>query len=96
MYDVRHVRVTIVVDSNRIPEVLDALVRYNFITIINIQLDVVDSFLEVKDGYYYGGTPVSKLTLELETIWLREWTAQFMPPELKQALGIPAEPQTTG
>ena len=27
LYDVRHVRVTIVVDSNRIPEVLDALVR---------------------------------------------------------------------
>ncbi|MCH8342695.1 MAG: hypothetical protein IH983_01775 [Planctomycetes bacterium] len=96
LYDVRHVRLTIVVDSSRIPEVLDALVRYNFITIINTQLDVVDSFSEVKDGYYYGGTPVSRLTLELETIWLREWTAQFMPPELKQALGIPAEPQTTG
>ncbi len=96
LYDVRHVQLTIVVDSSRIPEVLDALVRYNFITIINTQLDVVDSFSEVKDGYYYGGTPVSMLTLELETIWLREWTAQFMPPELKQALGIPAEPRTTG
>ncbi len=96
LYDVRHVQLSIVVDSSRIPEVLDALVRYNFITIINTQLDVVDSFSEVKDGYYYGGTPVSKLTLELETIWLREWTAQFMPPELKQALDIPAEPQTTG
>ncbi|MCZ6611548.1 MAG: hypothetical protein O6941_02845 [Planctomycetota bacterium] len=96
LYDVRHVQLTIVVDSSRIPEVLDALVRYNFMTIINTQLKSVDSFLEVKDGYYYGGTPVSELTLELETIWLREWTAQFMPLELKQALGIPSEPQTTG
>ncbi|MCH8152998.1 MAG: hypothetical protein IH830_11590 [Planctomycetes bacterium] len=96
LYDVRHVQLTIVVDSSRIPEVLDALVRYNFMTIINTQLDVVDSFSEVKDGYYYGGTPVSMLTLELETIWLREWTAQFMPPELKQALDIPEEPPTTG
>ena len=43
-------------------------------------------------GYFYGGGPVSMLTLQLETVWLREWTADFMPSALRQALGIPARP----
>ena len=33
--------------------------------------------------------------LNLETVWLRDWTQQFMPEAVKQALGIPvAQPET--
>ena len=93
LYDVRFVELMIIVDSSRIPDVFDALAKQNFITVLNAQLDAVDPFAAVKDGYFYGTTPVSMLTLDLETVWLREWTAQFMPVELKQALRIPIEPQ---
>jgi hypothetical protein len=27
--------------------------------------------------------------MTLETIWLRDWTAQFMPDDLKRTLGVP-------
>ena len=96
IYDVRHVELQVVVDTRRIPEVLDALSRQNFITITDARVDAEDIFSAVKDGYFYGRGPVVTLTLQLETIWLREWTAPFMPPELKQALGIPVETQSTG
>jgi hypothetical protein len=96
LYDVRDVRLEIVVDSARIPEVFDALARQNFMTVINAQVDAMDLFAAIKDGYFYGTAPVSLLTLDIETIWLREWTAQYMPAELKQALGIPIEAPKTG
>ncbi len=96
LYDVRDVRLEIVVDSARIPEVFDALARQNFMTVINAQVDSMDLFGAIKDGYFYGTAPVSLLTLDIETIWLREWTAQFMPTGLKQALGIPIEAPKTG
>jgi len=97
LYDVRLVELVIVVESARIPEIFDALARRNFITVIApVQVDALDLFAAIRDGYFYGAAPVSRLTLTLETIWLREWTAQYMPAELKQALGIPIEAPTTG
>ncbi|MHC4650673.1 MAG: hypothetical protein ACYTES_07415 [Planctomycetota bacterium] len=96
LYDVRSVELVIVAETARIPEVFDALARQNFMTVINAQIDAMDLFGAIKDGYFYGAAPVSLLTLELETIWLREWTAQFMPVELKQALGIPIEAPPQG
>jgi hypothetical protein len=97
LYDVRLVELVVVVETEKIPEVFDALARQNFITVISpVQIDAVDLFAAIKDGYFYGPAPVSELTLTLETIWLREWTAGFMPAELKQALGIPIEAEKTG
>ncbi len=96
LYDVRDVRLEIVVDSAKIPEIFDALARQNFMTVINARIDAQDLFAAIRDGYFYGTAPVSLLTLDIETIWLREWTAQFMPTGLKQALGIPIEAPKTG
>ncbi|MHC4416556.1 MAG: hypothetical protein ACYS0G_14890 [Planctomycetota bacterium] len=96
LYDVRYARLVIVVDSSRIPEVMDALTRQNFITITNTKVDAVDTFADIKDGYFYGSALVSMLTLELETVWLREWTLPFMPREVKQTLGIPIPEPTAG
>ena len=96
LFDVRLVEVVLIIDSERLPEVFDALAKYNFMTITNARVETVDLFLAIKDGYFYGSKPVSRVTLELETIWFREWTTQFMPLELKQALGIPVEAESTG
>ncbi len=96
LFDVRLVEVILIVDSQRMPEVFDALAKYNFMTITNARVETVDLFLAIKDGYFYGSKPVSRVTLELETVWFREWTAQVMPREIKQALGIPVEAESTG
>ena len=89
LYDVRWVSLVIVVDTARMPEVFDALAQRNFITITDAAIQPVDPFSALKDGYFYGTAPASQVTLELETIWFRQWTAQFMPDELKRALGVP-------
>jgi len=96
LFDVRLVEVVLIIDSERLPEVFDALAKYNFMTITNARVETEDLFLAIKDGYFYGSKPVSRVKLELETIWFREWTTQFMPLELKQALGIPVEAESTG
>ena len=93
LYDVRLIQLVLIVETARIPVVLDALSRKNFITILDAKLEAVDAFEEVGEGYFYGSAGVSKLTLDLETVWLREWTAPLMPPDLKLALGIPVVTQ---
>jgi hypothetical protein len=97
LYDVRDVELVVILDTARMPEVFDALARQNFITIIDeVQIEPVDLYQAIENGYFYGSQPVSRVVLTLETIWLREWTAQFMPVELKQALGIPTDTGKTG
>jgi hypothetical protein len=97
LYDVRDVRLVIVVETARMPEVFDALARQNFMTIIDeVVVEPVDLYEAIGDGYFYGTEPVSLVTLTVETIWLREWTSEFMPVELKQALGIPVQQNNAG
>ena len=47
------------------------------------------------NGFIYGIEPVSTVNLRIETIWLREWTADAMPGDLREALGIKGTPKTT-
>ncbi len=97
LYDVRWVTLVAIVETARMPEVFDALARRNFITITNAEVAPVDPFSDLRDGYFYGQQPVSIVTLTLETIWFREWTAPYMPPSVKVARGIPSdEPNPDG
>jgi hypothetical protein len=32
------------------------------------------------------------VNIRLESVWLREWTADAMPSDLREALGIQSEP----
>ena len=92
LYDVRYVQLDLDVATDRLPDVLDALARQNFITVINMAIAPVDPFEVAESGYLYEGA-VSRVSLQLETIWLRDWTAQFMPPEVKRMLGVYAPPE---
>ncbi len=92
LYDVITVELDVVVETARLPQVLDALSRYNFITVTGVHLQEIDPFDAAQAGYFYGAAPVCGAHLTLETIWLRGWTAQFMPGTVKQVLGVPAEP----
>lgn len=90
LYDVRYVDVDLIVDTSRIPEVIDALSQWNFITVIGMKTAPADPYLAAASGYYYGAAPVSHLSLRLETIWFRQWTSEFMPESVRQQLGIPS------
>jgi hypothetical protein len=92
LYDVWYVGVDLIVDSAQVPALFDALARQNFMTVVDAQVDTVDPFEDLRAGYVYGTAPVSRVSLVVETIWIREWTAPLMPAELKAALGIPMPP----
>ena len=59
-------------------------------------LRCLDPFVHVAQGYFYGSSTLSQVSLKLETIWLREWTKDFMPEALKTALGIPIDQDSSG
>ncbi len=88
MFDLVKIRLQCVVDTERIPEVLDAFAQYNLLTIIDLQLRPVDKIDALASGFDYGPASVSQLTVVFESVWLRSWTTEFMPNEVKKALGI--------
>lgn len=88
LYDVVYVDLEMIVDAERLPEVLDALGQYNFMTVIALSIGPVDAYEAARSGYFYGSAPLAHVSLRLETIWLRAWTSQFMPKSIKRALGV--------
>ncbi len=88
MYDVVKSRLKCVVDTQRIPEILESFAKYNFLTVVDLDLTPVDKFIALAQGYDYGPASVSELTVVFESIWLRSWTTTYMPNEVKGILGI--------
>lgn len=88
IYDVRNVEVVLVAATEQLPKVFDAIAARNFMTVLDVSLRPADPFEAARRGYIYGTQPVSEVTMRIETIWLREWTAPFMPADARAALGI--------
>ncbi len=93
LYDTRLARVRVVVSSARLPELFDALARTNFMTVTDLRLSEVDVWNDLEQGYFYGPEHVLRAEFEVETLWLRDWVAPLMPREVREALGVPTEPQ---
>jgi hypothetical protein len=91
MFDIVKVRLRCIVDTQRIPEILDGFSKYNFTTVVDVDLKPVDKFEAIAKGYEYGKASVSQLTVVLEGIWLRSWTTEYMPKKVKEILGIPVD-----
>jgi hypothetical protein len=88
LYDLLQVRLTVVVDTKRIPQVLNSLATHNFLTVIDLSLRPTDKLVAMGAGFHYGTASVSEMTVVLEAAWLRSWTDDFMPDSVKKALGI--------
>lgn len=88
LYDVYPIDLELIVDSTRIPEILDAIAQENFFTITDLSIRPADPFFAASEGYMYGLAPVCYLDLTVETVWLRQWTSEKMPEAGKKALGI--------
>lgn len=90
-YDVVNARVTLVVDAARIPRLFQAIAETNLMTVLDMDITEVDIWGDLRQGYFYGNAPVVRVSLEIETIWLREWTTPMMPESVKKALGMTVE-----
>lgn len=86
-YDVRHVWLTVVVDSARLIELLDNLSKVNFITVLKVGVRDVDEYDALRDGYVYGSGDAVEANILLETVWLRHWTNPLMPISVRQKIG---------
>jgi hypothetical protein len=95
VYDVRTITCELIVATSGLPAVMDAIARRNFMTVLNASIVPADAFAAARDGFLYGIEPVSTLRLEIESVWFREWTAESMPLELREALGIQSDPPST-
>ncbi len=85
LYDVRHVALEATVELERIPEVIDALSARNFMSVVDLSFEMVDSFADARRGYIYGDESVARVTMVIETIWFREWMRDYMPPSVARA-----------
>jgi hypothetical protein len=92
LYDVRHADLTVIVDSSRLTDLVNAISRTNFMTVIGCKLSEVDAWKDLDEGYYYGPAHVVRAALKVETIWLRSWTVPLMPEEIKIKLGVVEAP----
>jgi len=89
VYDVRYATVTLLVDSAMAPRVFDAFAATNLMSIIDVDIVRVEDLREhLRAGYVYTRSPASivRMTLRVETLWLRDWTMELAPPEVRRAL----------
>jgi hypothetical protein len=94
LYDVRRVKLEVIVAMDKLPRFFDALAETNFITVTDVDLEAVNVAAELTTGYFYGSDYVVKANMTLEVLLLRSWTEPYMPDGIKFRLGIP--PQPTG
>lgn len=88
LYDVRHALLDVVVDYQRLPELINALARVNFMTVLHVQVEDVDEYQALREGYVYGNDDVVRARLVVETIWLRQWAEPLMPPLVRAYVGL--------
>ena len=91
-YDIRMVELTLVVGSQQLPRIFDAFAQTNYMTVTDVDLNEVDVWEDLEQGYFYGPDHVVRAVLQIETVWLRSWTTDLMPDAVRTALGVPLEP----
>lgn len=91
-YDMREVTVEMIVAPEKLPYLFDALARTNYMTVLKCELDTVDVVDDLSKGYYYGNDHVVRAMMTIETVWIRDWTKQYMPKTVRVSLGIQDTP----
>lgn len=89
VYDVRQAELVAVVASQKLPALIDAIGRTNYMTVVDVDLAPVDVWGDLNQGYYYGADHVVRATIQIETVWLRSWTESMMPDPVRTKLGLP-------
>lgn len=93
IYDIRYVDIQMIVSSQRLPAVLAAFPRTNFMTVVGLNFSDYDPSADLREGFDYGAEHLVRADIRVETVWLRGWMKQWMPPKVRAALGIPEDPK---
>jgi hypothetical protein len=95
LYDIRYATVELIVDPLRLPLVIDAINRTNFMTVLEQRARTIPPGADLSFGYDYGQLNLVQATLRIELVYFREWRVPAMPPEIRTRLGI-ASPAAEG
>jgi thiaminase II len=88
LYDVRHARVRAVIDYRLLPDIVNGMSHNNFMTVLNVEVENIDEFAALREGYFYGSGDCVEATLLIESLWLRSWTVPLMPPRVRTYLQV--------
>jgi hypothetical protein len=88
IYDVRHVWLSVVIDSQRMPEFFDNLAQVNFMTVLKMKISDEDEYKAAEQGYVYGACDAVRVDMLIETLWLRDWTTKWMPGDVRTMLDV--------
>lgn len=88
LYDVRQVRMSLIVDAAKLPELIAGIQSSNFMTVLDVDLNSVDVWDELTQGFWYGPVPVVEAQITVEVVFLRSWTVPLMPTAVRDALGV--------
>lgn len=83
-YDVRSSTMKLIVSSARMPQLINAISKTNFMTVTDLEFNEVDRFKDLEQGFYYGDEHVVEAKVTIESVWLRGWTLAMMPEAEKQ------------
>lgn len=89
IYDVRHARVVLHIEWDKLPMFYENLRATNFMSILDMQIRDVDEYAVLRHGgYVYGEGDVVEVEMVIETLWFRTWTTPFMPPTVRKRLAV--------
>ena len=88
VFDVRHTKLTIDIEWAELPRFMDELRATNFMTVIDAEVQDLDEYKLLREGYVYGSADVVRAELLIESLWFREWTGPLMPKIVRQRLLI--------
>ncbi|MCA9274131.1 MAG: hypothetical protein KDA31_13930 [Phycisphaerales bacterium] len=94
LYDVRTVKVTLIASYKKLPSLINAISSENFMTVLDADIYSIDPWDLISQGYYIGTDYPVRVEMEIETLWLRSWTKAYMPPAVREQLGIPEDVST--
>lgn len=87
VYDVRHVRLDVVVDLARMDELFKAIADVNLMSVVDCSVADIDVNRDIRNGYYYGESrSLARVSLTIETVWMRAWTTKYMPSVVRAYL----------
>jgi hypothetical protein len=93
-YDVLQFTVKLVMDQRDIPELVDEITKNRFHTLLRVSYEAVPVNRRMR-GKVYGDDPTVLVIMDFETIMLADPYRCWMPPSVREALGVecPREPE---
>ncbi len=85
-YEVRRGELVVIASSARLQQLIAAISRTNLMTVTGVNIEYIDMWEHAREGYFYGDEHVVQVTLQIESLWLKQWLLPLMPVDLQKAM----------